>query len=260
MRRSIRLTGRRQLPSSLADVGIREVGAKRLVTMSFKDPAALRGFPPSAHVTLRLAENKQMEVLDFGTIGAPKSIAELKNTSFGDPSCQVRVADTGTDHLGLLLGSTKTWRLNSDRTPEEGSVRGILRFQPANIAPRAWKLDIQEDAHPIVLVDNRINDPRTWAKTNPVFVACVLPAILHMVFDDILSKPDPADTEWMSDWLRWADTVMTGTQIPNDHQDMKSRHEWIEQLIESFCQRHRLSDRVVDERSREAERSRETGE
>lgn len=222
--------------------------------MSIKDPAAFKGFPSSAHVTLRLVENKQMELLDFGTIGAPKAIVELENSSFGDPSCQLRVADVGAgaDHLGLLLGSTKTWRLNSDRAPQQGSVRGILRFQPANIAPRAWKLDIQENAHPIVMVDKRIDDPRTWAKTDPVFVACVLPAILHMVFDDILSKPDPSDTEWMADWLRWADSLMPGNRLPDDHQDMKARLEWIEQLIESFCNRHRLSDRIVNELAREA--------
>jgi hypothetical protein len=228
------------------------VGTKRFVTLSVKDRAVFKGFSPDAHVTLRLVENKQMELLDFGTVGTPKAIAELKNSLFGDPSCQLRVAETRPDHLGLLLGSTKTWRLNSDRTPEQGSVRGILRFQPAEIAPRAWKLDIQENAHPIVMVDKRINDPRTWAKTNPVFVACVLPAILHMVFDDILSKPDPGDIEWMEDWLRWADSVMPGNKAPEDYQDSKARHDWIEQLIESFCQRHRLSDRIVDELTRVA--------
>lgn len=213
-----------------------------------------KGFPANAHVTLRLVENKQMELLDFGTVGAPKAIAELENSSFGDPSCQLRVAvaEAGADHLGLLLGSSRTWRLNSDRTPQQGSVRGILRFQPADIAPRAWKLDIQENAHPVVMVDKRISDPRTWAKTDPVFVACVLPAILHMVFDDILSNPDPADTEWMADWLRWADSLMPGNKPPEDHQDRKARHEWIEQLIESFCNRHRLSDRIVNELVREA--------
>jgi hypothetical protein len=215
--------------------------------MAITDPAAFKGFSANAHVTLRLVENKQMELLDFGTVGAPKPFVELANSSFGDPSCQLRVADTRPDHLGLLLGSTKTWRLNSDRTPQQGGVRGILRFQPAAIAPRAWKLDIQENAHPVVLVDKRINDPRTWAKTNPVFVACVLPAILQMVFSDILSKPDPADTEWMADWLKWADTLMPGNPPPEDSQDSKACNDWIEQLIESFCQRHRLSDRIVNE-------------
>ena len=42
-------------------------------------------------------------------------------------------------------------------------------------------------------------------------------------------------------------TVMPDNRPPDDHEDVKARHEWIEQLIESFCQRHRLSDWIVDE-------------
>jgi hypothetical protein len=247
MRRTIRLTGRKQLPTSCADVSIKEVGEKRVVTLALSDPTVFRNFSPRARLTLRLAENKQMELLDFGTIGSPKPVVDLKNTTFGDPSCQLRVADTGDDHLGLLLGSTKPWRLSSDNEPQQGSVRGILRFQPKNIAPRAWKLDIQENAHPIVLVDERIPDPRAWAKSNPVFIAAVLPSIVQLVFEDILVQQNPADTEWMNDWLRWADSLMPGYPPPQDNTDWTARRDWIDRLIDSFCQRHRLSDKIVDE-------------
>jgi hypothetical protein len=252
MRRTIRLTGRRQLPTSCANVRLKEVGDGRVLTFAIAEPAAFRNFPQSAHLTLKLVENKQMELLDFGALGSPKAVVDLKNNIFGDPSCQLRVAATGDDHLGLLLGSTKPWRLSSNEEPQQGSVRGILRFQPKNIAPRAWKLDIQENAHPIVLVDERIPDPKTWAKNNPVFIAAVLPSIVQLVFDDILSHQHPADVEWMSDWLRWADSLMPGYPPPQDHGDRVPLRDWIERLIETFCLRHRLSDRIVDQLTREA--------
>lgn len=247
MRRTIRLTGRRQLPASCAEVQIKEVGAKRVVTLAVADPSVFRGFPESAQITLRLVENKQMELLDFGSLGSLKSTVDLKNPMFGDPSCQLRVAATADDRVGLLLGSSKTWRLNSEKTPQQGSVRGILRFQPSDIAPRAWKLDIQENAHPIVLVDKRIPNTRAWAKSNPVFVAAVLPAIVQFVFEDILSQTDPTETEWMNDWLRWANSLMPSNVPPQDGEDHKARQAWIDQLIEAFCIRHKLSDRIIDE-------------
>lgn len=250
MRRTIRLTGRRQLPVSCADVNMRDLDQRRLVTLTIREPEALRGFSQNARISLRLVENKQMELLDFGTVGSPRPFVELRNKSFGDPSCQLRVAETSPDHLGLLLGSTRTWRLNSDRPQQEGSVKGILRFQSADIAPRAWKLDLQDDVYPLILIDKRINDARTWAKTNPVFVACVLPAILEMVFGHILSTPDPTEVEWMRDWLRWADTLMQGEQPPSDPDDEKARGKWIDGLIESFCHWHRLSDKIIDEIAR----------
>lgn len=253
MRRTIRLTGRKQLPVSCAKVAIREVGEKRVVTLAIADPNVFKGFPHSARIALKLVENKQMELLDFGTLGAPKAIVDLGNSTFSDPSCQLRVADTGADHLGILLGSTKPWRMETDRTPQQGGVRGILRFQPKDIAPRAWRLDIQENAHPVVEIDERIPDPRTWARNNPVFVAAVLPSIVQLIFEDILSKPDPADFEWMNDWLGWAQTLMPGYPPPKYDTDPKERSEWTDRLIDSFCQRHHLSDRIVNDMIREEE-------
>lgn len=247
MRRTIRLTGRKQLPVSCTNVAIRDIGAKKVVTLAIADKSAFRGFPQSARLTLKLVENKQMELLDFGTLGAPKPVADLKNLTFSDPSCQLRIADTGADHLGILLGNTNSWRLESDRAPKEGGVRGILRFLPKNIAPRAWRLDIQENAHPVVEIDERIPDPRSWARNNPVFVAAVLPSIIQMIFEDILSKPDPGDFAWMNDWLRWAEALMPGYPAPKHDSDHKERSEWIDRLIDSFCQRHRLSDRIVND-------------
>jgi hypothetical protein len=247
MRRTIRLTGRKQLPVSCANVNIRDVGERKLVTLAIADPAALRGFPRSARIKLKLVENKQMELLDFGTIGEPKSAAELQNATFEDPSCQVRIADTGNERHGVLLGSTKQWRLLSDKQPEQGGSRGILRFLPKDIAPRVWKLDMQEDAHPIVLVDERIPNVKSWVKNNAVFVSAVLPAILQSVFSEILATPEPADIQWMSDWLRWAEALMPGYPAPKHDSDEAERSDWIERLVDTFCERHRLSDKLVSE-------------
>ncbi len=250
MRRTIRLTGRKQLPISCINVHVRDVGEGRVVTLDIVDHQKFSGFPKDARLTLRLTENKQMELVDFGTIGSPKLMTDLQNTALGDPSCQLRVASTNADHLGLLLGSTKNWRLNSDRQAS-GNVRGILRFQPMPIAPRAWKLDIQESAHPVVQIDDRIPDPRNWVRTDPVFIAAVLPSILQLVFEDILSKPSPADIEWMNDWIRWADSLMPGYPPPTVADDFNERRDWIERMVDSFCLRHNLSDRIIDDLERE---------
>lgn len=251
MRRTIRLTGRKQLPISCVGVSIKNVGNKRLVTLAVSDTAAFRGFPPDARLTLRLFENQQVELLDFGLLSSPKVAVDLQNIAFENPSCQLRVASSDADRLGLLLGSTRTWRLISERKPGGGGAKGILYFKPGKIAPRAWKLDLQEGAHPIVLVDERIPDARAWVKTDPVFVAAVLPAILQLIFNDILSQPSPEDTEWMNDWICWADALMPGYPRPADGDDARVRADWIERLVETFCQRHKLSDRIVDGLARE---------
>lgn len=246
MRRTIRLTGRRQLDRKSAAIAIREVGGKKLLTFTFADEKAFKGFPASARLQVRLDENKQLELIDLGTVGSPKTAVELENQNYIDPTCMLRVAKADGENFGVLLGSTGSWRLQSDNPNQNGGVRGLLNFLPGKIAPRTWKLNIDENAHPIIQVDSRIPDPRSWAKSDPVFVGTIMPAVIHQIFDDILCHDNPQDFEWMRDWLQWADGLMTGEPLP-EKPDVAERRKWIDALIDSFCQRHKLSDRIVDQ-------------
>jgi len=212
MRRRIRLTGRKQLARSSVAVKIAELPGKRLLTLSLAEPQAYRHFPPDARIAVRLHENKLVEIVDFGTIGSPKAVTEIQNQAFAAPSCQLRIAAAGKENQGLLLASTDTWTLRADNNQQDTATKGILLFQPAAIQPRAWKLDIRENEYPIVYIDERIPDPRTWARTDPVFLNSALPAILFQVFDDILDQTAPNDIDWMSDWIRWADVLMPGKE------------------------------------------------
>lgn len=222
-----------------------EVGGKKVLTLNIVDPKTVKPFPANARLMVKLIETKQIELVDFGTLGNPKAAVELANQSYIDPSCQLRIANADMDRLGVLLGSTQSWRLSSDDPEQTGGVRGLLNFLPAKIAPRTWKLDIAENSHPVIQIDNRIPDPRSWAKSDPTFVGTIMPAIIHQVFDDILTHDNPEDTEWMNDWLRWADSLMPGSLRPQQP-DIRERREWIDGLIDTFCQRHKLSDRLID--------------
>ena len=110
-------------------------------------------------------------------------------------------------------------------------------FQPLNIAPRCWKLSIRDDDYPVVYIDERIPESRTWVRNDPVFISCVLPAVIREVFEDILSSNAPPDQAWMKDWLGWANTLMPGNSPPwADGQPQ--RQAWIDDLLDNFCQRH----------------------
>jgi len=245
MRKRIRLTGRRQLPRSSIEAKAFELGSKKLISMTISRPEAFRNFPASAIVKLRLFENKFSETLEFGTLGAQKATAELKNPGFSAPSCQLRVVTSEGDHKGLLLGSTDTWTMRADDDDQGGkSGEGILMFQPLNIAPRCWKLSIRDDDYPVVYIDERIPESRTWVRNDSVFISCVLPAIIREVFEDILSSNAPPDQVWVKDWLGWADTLMPGNVAPwTDERSQKQ--VWIDNLLDNFCQRHNTLGMLV---------------
>jgi len=253
MRRRIRLTGRKQLSKSVATVRIIEVAGRRLLTLALNDGVRAK-FPKGSRVVVVLKENKLIELVEFGTIGALRQIAEMTNTAFANPSCQLRIVSQGGQHLGLLLGSTDTWTLNAIADVHETGKKGILCFQPDNIAPRAWKLEIRDDDYPVVYVDDRIPDVRTWVRTDPVFIGFVFPAIAAQVFDDILLQQSEPDVEWMKDWVAWANALMPGNRPPYGGTPSEKK-EWIENLIDSFSYRHRLSDKLVGHLAPESARA-----
>ncbi|NOC47702.1 hypothetical protein [Ruegeria sp. HKCCD7559] len=245
MRKRIRLTGRKQLARSAVEAKVVEVGGKKLVSMTIADPKAFKKMPDTARVKLRLFENKFSETLEFGTLGAMKTTAEIKSGAFSAPSCQLRVVATNNEQKGLLLGSTDTWTMRTGGDDQDGTAsEGILLFQPHEIAPRTWKLDVREDDYPIVYIDKKIPDSRTWVRNDPIFVSCVLPAIIREVFDDILFANAPPEQAWAKDWLGWADTLMPGRAIPwTDGRQQKQ--VWVNDLLDSFCQRHGVLEMLV---------------
>ena len=246
MRKRIRLTGRKQLPRSAVKAKVVEIGSKKLVAMTIANPQAFKKLPNTARVKLRLFENKFSETLEFGTLGSMQTTAEMRNKAFSAPSCQLRVVASEGEHRGLLLGSTGTWTMcaNDD---DEGSRanEGILMFLPHEIAPRSWKLEIRDDDYPIVYIDKRIPDSRTWVRNDPTFISCVLPAIIREVFEDILVSFTPPEQSWAKDWLAWADTLMPGKEPPWSDGRLQ-KYEWISDLLDSFCLRHGTLDMLVE--------------
>lgn len=243
MRRRIRLTGRRQLSRSTVSVKFAELPGKRLLTMTVADRQALRDFPADAKISLRLQENKRIEVLDFGTLANPKT-AEPTRGGFVAPTCQLRITGVGRDRRSLLLGSTDAWTVRGEDDDTEEGRKSILHFLPYDTAPRSWKLDIRDSDYPIVYVDKRIPDARSWAKNDPVFLSAVLPAIIAQLFEDILAQYGGTDVEWVKQWVQWADTLMPGRAAPFGP-DVKERRDYVDALLDSFCSRHDLAEQLL---------------
>ncbi len=239
MRKTIALTGRKQLPQNAFDFQISEVQGKRVAALSLVNPSVFKGMSAEAEIRVRLLENKFVEILKFGTVGKPITTTEVVGSAFVAPTCQVRIIGRG-EKDGLLLGSTKGWTYKSD-----GESNGILLFQPFDTGPLAWQLDIRDDENPILYVDKRIPDAAHWARTDPVFTACVFPHVIEKVFrrifEDNQSKPEDG---WMSQWVGWAEKMIPVESKLFGQYD-KDSADWIDGLISTFAAKHKLADSVV---------------
>jgi hypothetical protein len=250
MRRRIRLTGRKQLPKSAVRVALAELGGGKLVTMTVARPEEFKSFPSEARVSLKLVENKKVEVVRFGTVGKLSTARDLKSSDFVAPSCQIRVADSGGSARGKSIASSDTWTLRGNTDKNDESSRSILSFLPDGTAPQSWKLEIRENDYPLVRVDKRIPNAAIWARNDPVFVGTALPTIVRQVFDEILRDEYSDDTPWVSDWITWGQTLLPG-QIPPICEDKAIRLDYLDRLVDSFCARHDFAERLLKEANRE---------
>jgi hypothetical protein len=239
MRRTIKLTGRRPLAVTAFDFQIAEVQGMRIASLSLLDPACLKGFAANAEIRVKIVENKLVEILRFGTVAKPTVTAELSGTSFLAPSCQIRVVSSNGEAEGIILGSTKQWTYKAD-----GQTDAILLFQPAETAPRAWKLELRDEEYPILYVDNRIPDAAHWAKTDAVFNACVLPHVIGAVFQHIFEAGPKPEDGWMAEWTGWAATLIPANPPPYGT-DIKEQRAWVDALTETFAAKHKLADQLI---------------
>lgn len=246
MRRRIRLTGRRQLSKTAVKVALAEVGGDPLVVVTVAHPDAFKPFPPDARVSLRLVENKGVEVVDLGTVAKLHTSRKLQSRELNAPSCQLRIADPGHKAKGLLLASTDTWTLRGDDPNNDENSRGILQFLAADTAPQPWKLQINENDYPLVLVDKRIPNAGLWARNDPIFVGTALPAIVRQIFDEILRGEYPDDTPWVMSWLQWAEAILPGAMPSLPEADRVTRFDYLERLLDSFCSRHDLATKLLE--------------
>lgn len=255
MRRRIKFTGRRKLPkASVATKLFNMPDGKLAVGMGIVGKY-FEGLPDTARIKLRLFENKISETLEFGTLGEPRSTADIKESkAFSAPTCQLRIVGTEGKDKGKVLGSTDAlWRIGIDeRKPKESSSESLLPLKVGDIAPLCWKLGF-DDGPPVLYVDGKIPEPIKWMKTDPVFVSCVLPAIIRELFEEILMKASSLDDmkassldddeEWVEDWLNWA-KAFAPEKLP-EKGDLEEKQEWISGLIGAFCERHGMLDKLI---------------
>jgi hypothetical protein len=240
------LTGRRQLSKSAVRVTLSELSGDPLVVVSVAHPEAFKPFPHDAKVSLRLVENKGVEIVDLGTVGKLHASRKLQSRELTAPSCQLRIADPGHKAKGLLLASTDTWTLRGDDDKNNQKSRGILQFLAADTAPQPWKLQINENDYPLVLVDKRIPNAGLWARNDPVFVGTALPIIVRQIFDEILRGEYSDDTPWVVSWLQWADVILSGVRPSIPEEDRVARLDYLDRLVDSFCSKHDLATKLLE--------------
>lgn len=238
MRRTIRLTGRKQLPLNAVDLSLDMATAQTIASLIVIDNKVLGDFPANTELKLKFTENKFVETVSFGPIKNLKKKVALARENFQAPSCQIRLVSR-TGENGKLLASTKSWTYKIDAETD-----GILLFQAGATKPLSWRLQIRDEERPILYVDERIENSALWAKSDPIFLSSVFPSVIREIFRKIIDDQIRPEDGWKVEWLRWSDQLMPGERMPITDDAMERDH-WIDKLVDSFGAKHKLDEKVL---------------
>ena len=142
---TIRLTGRKSLPHSAFDFDWVDTKDGAIATLNIIDSDVMANFPADAHVRVALRENKNVHLVDFGTIDNLKTAVRLSGVVLTSPGAELRIIDNDILSKHLLLGSTRL-----PKVANKGDAEGILHFQVKDTTPFLWELSIEDDAYPVL--------------------------------------------------------------------------------------------------------------
>jgi hypothetical protein len=199
--------------------------------------------PANACVYVEAYYRTELKRFPFGTIenfSAPQSTSLTDMAYRQNLKFRVLVVETRSKKI-LAVADGISPDSPSDRRP-------ILPVEFKDLGNRVWELNFEEEeASPILLINERIPDIHNIAKRDPSFFVYVYPFVLHdilnhMVFVDGIDSITDPQIEWHHDWLDFVSGM--GVQPKkclikdSDSHDQSEASKWIEQAVEAFSDRY----------------------
>lgn len=258
MIRRYNYTGRKRLPRSAVRITI--VGDKFRASWDL----ARQKLPASATVYVEAFSSGSPEVLRFGygTVGDPDPEVSDRVLAGLAPEATLfnfKVVDE-TKHMGRLLGVAKNIRPTGDGDDGAGQ-QSLLPVSPVDLRHQVWRLDFN-NSRPWLEVNSQIPGVMDSIKTDRRLFALVYPAVIRQVLSralllDGVYDPDADPDGWHSQWLRWGIHWHFDGAHPdhgNPDQCREQWEAWIEEVVDSFCKKHRARDKFIYNEAEEEDR------
>ncbi len=248
--RRLNYTNRQKIRRS--DVAVAVQGASspvarvdyRLAEYGFADDAVvfLEAYAPQESFGARV---------QVGLAHHPDATVELDLSQFSAPQeLLFRLKVIAADGSGKLLGRADQLKA-SDEASDRTEGRSLLPVVSADLGHRLWWLELDETDQPTLLISERIEDYKAFART-PTFVWFVLPAILRGCLEaavetvDEESEGDEGAATPLARWLKLGSTLARRS-APDATDDQQERDKWIEDAVSAFCHDHKLMQRYFEQ-------------
>ncbi len=203
-------------------------------------------FPQEAFVVIEATSAGASTVQRFecgqvGRFAAPRKVA-LDQLSGQNVFFLLKVIDR-SEKVGRLLGVAENIRPEKSGNQTISGRKGILPVEQRPLGQQLWKLLFCE--HDVfLLVNETVPHLSESVRSDPVFYSLIYPGIVRQILTRAIAEggdPDADDDTWRTLWLSFARKIHpTHANPPTKDEDSDAVDEWIEMVVESFCDLHEL--------------------
>jgi hypothetical protein len=238
-KRRINSTGRKKISQDKIDLRIQSVIPGEPLKAKIGIDLGSLDLPPSAAVSVEAYHRSTAMRFDCGTVGA-KKIPEVlilnELDQAGGVLFRIKIVDRES-HPGKILASAD--RVRPSIEGEHMGRKSIFPVEYRDLGQEIWRVDIDDDAGPFLLLNSKIPALMHRIDDNPLVAGALLPAAFRIVLLHIASDPAEDDEEgggWKTDWKRFCSEGLGVDDELEDLEDDDAREAWVASVVRRYCE------------------------
>lgn len=256
MSRRFNYTGRKRLTRNCIQIHLQQarVGQAPSFSADLRLPEEF-ALPPQANVYVEAYAGTSCMRFDFGTVARvhqPESRL-LEDIDEGAAILfRVKVVDE-SEHVGRLLASASGIRPEGDDVG--GARKALLPLEATDLGEQIWKLDVDREAGPTLVVNNRIPGMKERLPNDVVLTGAIYPEVVRQMAR-ALWDPDThfsEDAQWVVDWKQWLEGQLGRGVGEDERSDPDSLDQAADEVASNFSSRYKLASQIASAYSTELE-------
>jgi hypothetical protein len=238
-KRRINSTGRKKISQDKVDLRILAAVPGEPLRAKLGLDLGSVDFPASASVSVEAYHHSTAMRFECGTVGGKKipeilSLDELDQA--GGVLFRIKIVDREIQP-GKILASAD--RVRPSIEGEHMGRKSIFPVEYRDLGQEVWRVDIDDDAGPLLLLNSKIPALMHRIHENPLVAGALLPAAFRIVIMHIAYNPmeDDEDGEgWKTDWKRFCRESLGVEDDPEDLDDDDAREPWVADVVRRYCE------------------------
>lgn len=244
----INSTGRKRIHREHVRIRLNEAGGSQppSFTADIRLPADLK-LDPSAKIYVEPYVKSSSMRFDFGTVGqmTPPVNCVLSDIDAGATVLfRVKVVDE-TDEVGRILASANGIRPQDDADGDDR--RPLLPVRSANLGEEIWQLEIDREAGPTLVVNNRVPELIETLKRDVFLQGVVYPEVVRRLVQEIFCADNEyeEDEDWVMDWKAWFAAQLGREITDGEADDLDAVKLLADEVAASFASKNRFASNLI---------------